>query len=567
MNINSELRFMDAPTVEMPRSNVDLSFEHQTTFNVGELIPIGVIPVYPGDTHKVTISKVIRLQTLLNPIYGTFYCDVGAFFVPNRLVYEHWEELMGENKTSAWIPQATYTTPNITTGKDSNNADVPVPVGSLADYMGIPVGYVGTFNALPIRAYHKLYDDWWRDENLQDPENIYVGESTQALTTATADYYKETYMWPRKACRMHDFLSSATPAPQKGPAVSIPLGTVAPVYSTDKFTPYYSDPTLTDLTVSGMVGLAAAGTSGTTTKEVGFRAKSALPANGALSDASVFGHSPGTTSTYDFTPVNLWAELGEATAANINDLRMAFQIQRLLERDAYSGSRYIEVLKSHFGVTSPDARLQRSEYLGGNRVPLNIHQVVNNSQDGSHALGNLGAMSHTVDINESFTKSFVEHGFIIITACVRYQNVYAQSMEKFWSYSDRYSYYWPVLAHIGNQPVLNREIYALPDANKDPDGVFGYQEAWYDLRTRQNRCSSEMRPGVSGSLATWNLSDYYTATPTLSDEWIQFDSDITDRVLAVPHYAAKQIFADFWIQDDATRVIPLYSIPGLIDHF
>lgn len=553
MNINMEKRFMDAPTVEMPRSNVDLSFEHQTTFNVGELIPIGVIPVYPGDTHKVKISKVVRLQTLLNPIYGTFYLDVGAFFVPNRLVYDHWEELMGENKTSAWIPQVTYTTPQVSTKSGSGNYNL-ITVGSIPDYMGIPVGYEGSFNALPLRAYHKVYDDWWRDENLQDPENIYTGESTQYLSDNIADYYKETYIYPRKACRMHDVYSSCTPSPQKGPAVSIPMsGQVSWL------------PVNTRIDDVGQVDPVALTWMDTANTEWNFT----FPNNASATSTLLNIQRTVPEDKEAIYPTNLWAryDLSNVTMANINDLRTAFQIQRLLERDAYSGSRYIEVLKAHFGVTSGDARLQRSEYLGGNRVPLNVHQVVNSSESSSYALGNLGAISHTIDIHEDFVKSFVEHGFIIITACVRYQNVYAQGMEKFWSYSDRYSYYWPVLAHLGNQPVLNREIYALPDANADPDDVFGYQEAWYDMRSRQNRVSSEMRPGVSGSLASWNLSDYYTATPTLSDEWVQFDKGITDRVLAVTSAVSKQVFADFYIEDDATRVIPLYSIPGLIDHF
>lgn len=565
MNINLESRFMSAPTVDKPRSVQDLSYEHQTTFNVGELIPIGVQEVYPGDTHKVKTSKVVRMQTLLNPIYGTFYLDVFHFFVPNRLIYDHWEELMGENKTSAWIPNVEYTTPMISTGAPEEEGSkftqvTSVPLGSLADYMGIPVGYEGEFNALPLRAYAKVFEDWFKDENLQDPLNIYTGEATQYLTSDDADFLKETYMYPRKAGRMHDVFSSSLPAPQKGPEVTFPLisGDYAPVYGRDKMIPYDHTTTENPNAVRGhYISTEQLGKYGIIDYSVGTPARQYLTATDN-------GITVGNQLHFD----NLWADLRASVGmTSINDLRMAFQVQRLLETDAYSGSRYVEVLKAHFGVTSPDARLQRSEYLGGNRIPLNVHQVVNSTESASYSLGSLGAISHTVDVHEDFVKSFVEHGWILTLAVVRYPAVYAQGLERFWSRSDRFSYYWPTLAHLGNMAVLNKEIYALPDAQTNGDDVFGYQEAWYDLRARQNRCSSEMRPGVSGSLSSWNLADYYTETPTLSADWIQFDPGVTDRVLAVGHNVSKQVFADFYIENYATRVLPMYSIPGLIDHF
>lgn len=228
-------------------------------------------------------------------------------------------------------------------------------------------------------------------------------------------------------------------------------------------------------------------------------------------------------------------------------------------------SRYIEILKSHFGVTSPDARLQRPEYLGGNRIALNIHQVVNNSESASYKLGNLGAMSHTVDMHEDLVHSFVEHGFCIGVMVCRYSNTYSQGLERFWSRSDRFSYYWPALAHLGNQAVLNKEIYATGSSTDDQ--VFGYQEAWADLRYKPNRVSGEMRPGVQNSLASWNLSDYYQSLPYLDGEWIQADKGIVDRTLAVTSANANQIFADIYVRNIATRVLPMYSIPGLIDHF
>lgn len=568
MNINMEKRFLEAPTVEMPRSDVDLSYEHQTTFNVGELIPIGCQQVYPGDTHKITTSKVIRLQTLLNPIYGTLYADIRHFFVPNRLIDEHFEELMGANKTSAWYPKVEYTTPMLGMNEPDAKADpADVPLGSLPDYFGVPVGYTGEFNAQPIRAYHKIWDDWYRDENLQDPLNIYTGQATHYMSDSDADYLTEYYMWPRSAARMHDMFSSCLPGPQKSSdPVTIPIASgtnylpVFPRTETIPGAPEYSGvaPLMWYDSENYIQGKATYGNSSDFMSAGDF---SGIYAAGPNFD------DPGVDDI-NIWPNNLWAQynLDSVTMATISDLRTAFQIQRLLERDAYGGSRYVELLKAHFGVTSPDARLQRSEYLGGNRIPLNVHQVVNSSSQGEVPLGELGALSHTVDIHEDFVKSFTEHGWIITVCCVRYQNVYAQGLERFWSLSDRYSYYWPVLAHLGNQAVLNKEIYALDDYETGEE-VFGYQEAWYDLRTRQNRCSSELRPGVTNSLATWNLADYYTDTPVLSDGWIRSQPDIVDRVLAVSHDVSKQIFADFYFENHATRVIPLYSIPGLIDHF
>lgn len=562
MNRNVESYFSLAPQVAKPRSTFDRSHDIQTTFNVGDLIVLDCSEVYPGDTFKVRTAKNIRLQTLLNPLFGTLYLDTYHFFVPDRIEYDHSEELFGENKTSPWVTSTQYVTPKITV----NATDKEFLLGSIADYFGLPVGVDKlSVNAIPFRAYHDIWDTYFRDQNTQQPLNIYKGAATKALNAGSAsDDYSELYPWPRKACRYHDYFSSCTPAPQKGPSVTIPLGTVAPVYSTDTFTPYYSDPLMTDLTVSGMVGYVAAGVSGTSTKEAGIRAKSALPSNGGLADASVFGHSPGTTSVYDFTPLNLWADLGTSAAASINDLRQAFQIQKMYELDTF-GTRYYEILRNHFGITSPDSRLQRPEYLGGNRIALNVHQVVNSAESSSYDLGNLGAMSHTVDLHDDYVKSFVEHGFCICVAVVRYENVFSQGIERFWSRDDRFSYYWPSLAHLGNMSVKNREIYAQ-GTTKD-DEVFGYQEAWADLRYANSKCTSLMRPGVSGSLAAWNLCDYYTSLPTLSAGWIESDKGIVDRTLAVTSSVSNQILLECHFDMKCTRVLPMYSMPGLIDHF
>lgn len=548
MNRNVESHFSQTPQVEMPRSTFDRSSTHQTTFNVGDLIPFYVDEVYPGDTFKVTTNKVIRLQTLLNPLMDTLYADTYYFFVPNRIVDDNWSGVMGENLTGAWAPSTSYSTPVI----GVNSTDQKILSGTIEDYMGIPVGINSLeFNALPIRGYHLIWNDFFRDENLQAPLNIYKGDAKKYLNAGSAtDDLSEKYPWPRKAARYHDYFSSCLPTPSKGPDVLIPFSGQLPVVTTT-----------TDHGQTTPVGMLLMD------KNNAIR----YPYLSTASPSAVDVYSTAQTSRNFYYPTNLWAttlETGIGTSglsATINDLREAFAIQRLYERDAIGGSRYIELLKSHFGVTSPDARLQRPEYLGGNRIALNVHQVVNNSESSSYALGNLGAMSHTVDMHEDFVKSFVEHGFVIGLIVVRYQNTYAQGMERFWSRTDRFSYYWPAMSRLGNQAVKNKEIYA--QGTSADNQVFGYQEAWAELRYKPNRVSGEMRPGITGSLATWNLADYYTSQPYLSAGWIESNKDIVDRTLAVQSSTSNQVLADIYVKNIATRVLPMYSIPGLIDHF
>lgn len=547
MSRNSETYFSQVPTVEMQRSTFDLSHEVQTTFNVGDLICLDCCEVYPGDTFEVSTTKVVRLQTLLNPIFGNLYLDVYHFFVPNRIVQDNWPAVMGENMTGAWAPQVEVVTPKI---KSTN----PIARGSIEDYYGLPVGTFDSieFNALPIRGYHLIWSEFFRDENLQDPLNIYKGDATKSLRAINAtDDLSELVQKPRKAARLHDYFSSCLPAPLKSnEPVNIPMSGRIPVIAGDIH--------------DAQSGKLAFGSTGTV-------------------DGTFLGYSSGTTPSLTYAPnpgqttypSNLWADFSAVPGsdlitdygitATINDLRLAFQIQKMLERDAFGGSRYRELILSHFSVSTGDARMQIPEYLGGSRFTLNISQVVNSSEDGSHPLGNLGALSHTVESHGDYIKSFVEHGFVHTLAVVRYENLYANGLERFWSRSDRYSYYWPSLAFIGNMAVLNKEIDFTGESTDDE--VFGYQEAWADLRTRPNKATSLMRPGVSGSLASWNLADDYASQPILSAGWIESNKDVVDRTLAVTSAVSDQIFCDVWFDVKATRVLPMFSIPGLIDHF
>lgn len=555
MNRNSETYFSSVPTVEMQRSTFDLSHESLTTFNVGDLTPLcAPIEVYPGDTFEIATSKVVRLQTLMHPIFGALYFDVYWFFVPNRLVHDNWPGVMGENLTGAWAPSVEYSTPLIqldfSTDEETKSVDLSeYGYGTVIDHYGIPHVDGLRVNALPIRGYHLIWNEYFRDQNLQDPLNIYTGDATKYTQTVSA--LEETYLPLRKAGRLHDYFSSALPAPQKAlNPVNIPISGSLPVVTT---TDYHNQDTPVALAYDFLDSSTA----------VRYLHKA--------SDTNAVELITSPALALNSYPINLWAELipgvgndAQGLVATIDDLRTAFAIQRMLERDCF-GSRYRELILAHFSVATGDARMQVPEYLGGNRITLNISQVVNSAESETAQLGNLGAFSHTVDVHGDFVKSFVEHGFIHCLGVVRYPNVYAQGLQRLWSRSGRYSYYWPSLAFIGAQAIANKEIFA--QGNAEDDGVFGYQEAWADLRMIPNQVSGLFRPYVDGSLDSWTLSDDYDTLPTLSAGWIESNHEIVDRALAVTSQLSDQILGDFWFDVKATRVLPMFSMPGLVDHF
>jgi hypothetical protein len=560
---NAESHFAVNPTrLDMSRSRFDRSSSYKTTFNVGQIIPFYVDEVLPGDTFSIDTSKVVRMQTLLTPVMDDIFLDTYYFFVPNRLTWSHWKQFMGENTESAWIPSVEYEVPQLTAPEGGWN------IGTIADYMGIPTGVSGlSVNALPFRAYALIMNEWFRDENLSDPLNIPVTDATvQGVNTGTFVTDVAKGGLPYTAAKYHDYFTSALPAPQKGPDVTIPVASAVqyPVIPLDKNVSFDSSGIgmrLGDVETSNPV----------------------IPSNGTYYPLNYGGGSGsgsplGKTGFYigslennpqgsALAPLNLWA-VGDGTvqAATINQLRLAFQIQKLYERDARGGTRYIEILKSHFGVTSPDARLQRPEYLGGTRVPVNINQVVQSSSTDASGTpqGNTAAYSLTSDNHSDFTKSFVEHGFLIGVMVARYRHTYQQGLERFWSRKDRFDYYFPVFANIGEQAIKNKEIYAQGTVKDDE--VFGYQEAWADYRYRPNRVTGEMRSSAPQSLDVWHLGDDYESLPSLSDSWIREDSKTVNRVLAVSDNVSAQLFCDIYVRNLCTRPMPLYSIPGLIDH-
>lgn len=561
MNRNANERFALNPTrLDMSRSRFDRSSSYKTTFNVGQLIPFYVDEVLPGDTFSVDTSKVVRMQTLLTPIMDNLYLDTYYFFVPNRIVWSHWRELMGENTQSAWIPTVEYSVPQLKSPEGGWN------VGTIADYFGIPTGVSNlSVNALPFRAYALICNEWFRDENLTDPLNIPV-DDVSVTGVNTGNYITDVVKGgqPFVAAKYHDYFTSCLPSPQKGPDVSISVipGADLPVYAKSDSVPSPSDVAMQLNLYPYKTGSSPSTPNNpyvlTRDLEAG-----AGPNTTGVTNLAEIGNKSGYYAAY---PVNLWATNNtNIPVATINQLRLAFQIQKLYERDARGGTRYIEILKSHFGVTSPDARLQRPEYLGGNRIPININQVVQNSASGDGTpQGTTTAYSLTTDTHSDFTRSFVEHGFVIGLMVARYDHTYQQGLERFWSRKDRFDYYWPVFANIGEQAVLNQEIFAQ-GTSKDQE-VFGYQEAWADYRYRPSRVTAEMRSAYAQSLDVWHLADDYAQLPSLSDAWIREDATNVDRVLAVQSNVSAQLFADIFIRCNATRPMPLYSIPGLIDH-
>lgn len=560
MSRNANSRFATNPVrLDMSRSKFPRNFSHKTTFNAGQVIPFYVDEVLPGDTFQVRTSKVVRMQTLLTPVMDNVYLDTYYFFVPNRLVWEHWKQFMGENTESAWIPQVEYEVPQLTA--PANGWEV----GTLADYMGIPTGVKGlSVSALPFRAYALIMNEWFRSENLTDPLNIPVDDAT-VQGVNTGNYVSDVAKGgkPFVANKFRDYFTSCLPSPQKGPDVTIQTAQLgnAPVVPMDK-------PVPKDLLNYPYNVYIPRGNSDF---KAGYHAGSVhLNAFGGAYWLASTGNSD-LDSTIDNGvagyPANLWAQFDNTVSvATINQLRTAFQIQKFYERSARGGSRYIETLKAHFGVTSPDARLQRPEYLGGNRIPVSINQVIQNSGtvSGSTPLGDTGAMSLTTDVHSDFTKSFVEHGFVIGVMVARYDHTYQQGIERFWSRKSMFDYYWPEFANIGEQAVLNKEIYA--QGNAQDDEVFGYQEAWADYRYKPSRVSGEMRSSYAQSLDVWHLADDYSKMPALSDAWIHEDPATINRVLAVSDNLANQFFCDIYVQNYSTRNMPLYSIPGLIDH-
>lgn len=564
MNRNAESRFAQVPQVDIQRSIFDLSEDHVSSGNFGNLIPFYWTDVVPGDSFKCVTSKVVRLQTLLTPIFGNCYLDTYWFFVPMRLCWNHTKEFFGENTAGAWVPSTSYSVPTISSPSGG------FAVNSIADYMGVPtnVQFSATDEqapiALPFRAIALIANEFFRDENLTAPLNIPLGDANQTGSNGT-NYITDVANggMPFIVSKYHDYYTSCLPSSQRSAApVGINLASIAPVTTLNSSVDGINAWNFSDLKrgASQLRPLELMKSSDGT--PVPSNTYVAVDKDTSFATASGTGVSLGSNT---LAPFNLVADLSGATAVTVNQLRLAFQLQKYFERAARGGNRYGEFIKAMYGVTNPDQRIQRPEYLGGNRIPIVVSEVTNTAQTATDFLGDLGGKSVTSDIHQDFEKSFSEFGYVIGLCCCRYSHLYPQGLEKKWKRKDPYSYYNPLWANLGEMPVYQDEICAT-STNMATKTVFGFQEAFAEMRYGNSRVSAEMRPGIANTLASWHLSDYYTTAPTLSDAWIREDKNIVDRVLAVGSSVSNQFFFNIYTKMIATRPMPMYSVPGLIDH-
>lgn len=524
-------QFSMVPQAHIERSSFNRSHGLKTTFNSGYLVPIFIDEVLPGDTFRLRPTLFARLATPIVPIMDNLFLETFFFFVPNRLVWDNWQKMNGEQENPG--DSTDYLVPMITAPSGGYQ------VGSIFDYAGLPTG-VGGFehSALPFRGINLIFNTWFRDENLQNSLPVPKGDS---------DTHTNYNLFRRG--KRHDYFTSALPWPSKdGIGVEVPLGTVAPVKglkaaSDGGYYPVSWNNRLTNVSVgSGSDNYKA-------------------PAGEGSNVWTYFGLNDNTV--FENGPEGVYADLSNASAATINTLRQAFQIQRLFERDARSGTRYTEILRSHFGVISPDARLQRPEYLGGSSTRINVSPVAQtSSSDSTTPQGNLSAFGVAGDSFGAVNKSFTEHGYIIGFVNVRADLTYQQGLNRMWSRQTRFDFYWPSLAHLGEQTILNKEIYC--QGNESDEGVFGYQERYAEYRYKPSQITGQFRSTFAQSLDSWHLSQKFDNLPVLNDEFIQ-DAPPIDRVVAVP--SEPQFLLDVYFDLQCVRPMPLYSVPGLIDHF
>jgi len=532
-------RFALVPRADIPRSKIAMQMGHKTTFDAGRLIPVFCREVLPGDHHQLRMTAFARMTTPIFPVMDNLYLDSFFFFVPCRLVWENWEKFMGEKTNPS--DTTTYLIPQVVSPASG------FTVNGIYDYFGLPTnGQVGggntvSVNALPLRCYNLIYNEWFRDQNLINSATINMGDGPDA----SGDFSI------RRRGKRHDYFTSCLPWPQKGDSVSIPLVGTAPVSGIGIFDESTAD---TGVAVQDAYQGASA--------VYGFARVA-----GGVGASRIAVQVPDGAD--DAIP-SIYADLDGTTVITINELREAFQIQRLLERDARGGTRYTESIRAQFGVISPDARLQRPEYLGGGSTPIQVNPVAQQSATGltggSSALGTLSGVATAVANGHGFSYAATEHGYIIGLVNVRADLTYQQGLSRMWTRQTRYDFYTPVFAHLGEQAVLRKEIYCVGNSGQD-DTVFGYQERWAEYHYMPSMITGLFRSTSSGTIDPWHLAQRFTTAPVLGQTFIE-DSPPIDRVVAVGSGAnGKQFLFDSVFDLRSTMAMPVYSVPGLIDHF
>lgn len=565
---NNNFKFSETLAKSVQRTRFKRPFRLKTSFNVGELVPLMVDEVLPGDTYKISVKTLTRLQALLTPVMDNAFLDVYAFFVPSRLCWDKWKEFQGEAEPEEWEETTELTIPQYIV-QSSTKFTESAYVNSLWDHLGIPcktaTGHALSFSRLPINAFALTYNYYFRDENLITSTNVDKTNANKTVSSTTiADWgvnaLNSNCKLP-KVAKFHDYFTSALPKAQKGEPVSAQvIQGLIPVVTGDEYTGSTGVP----MTFAGAMN---------TTLNIGlyplevnkYQAAGTIDLI-ARSSEGTSAQAPGTSGTAGLVPNNLYADFskGEGLSyVDINSLRLAFQTQRMLEQFARTGTRYSEILNGMFGVRAPDASLQNPQYIGGTRTAINIQQVVQTSAttDDTTPLANVAGYS--VSFNDDYigTLDAVEHGYLIIVGCVRTEHTYSQGLERFWSRQRRTDFYMPVFAHLGEQPIKTQEIFQ--NGSVAPTEYFGFNEAWADYRYKPSRFDSEMRT----TLAPWHFGDKFSTKPVLSKGFIEETSVNVDRTLAITSTSANQVIMDCFIDMDCIRPMPLYSVPGLIDHF
>lgn len=555
MNRNKDAGFNQVPRLDITRSRFKRRQDIKLTLNAGQLIPFYVDEVLPGDTFSVDQAAIIRMTTPIFPVMDNCYMDIYYFFTPNRILWKNWKRFMGENDNGPWAQTQEYTIPQIRVAA-SATAGKKLPLeGSLMDYMGIPTKVCKDantefeVNALPFRAYAMIWQEWFRDQNVDNP----AINSTDDATTTYADAndtkniekcLQEAYRGgrPLPVNKFHDYFTSALPSPQKaGQSVTIPMAGKAPVYGYE-----YNSDTKTPGVLNFVSHLGQNSTIENTDD-------GRLEINAYKID----------NGTYAYESMNLYTDMSQVQATTINQLRQAFQVQKYYEQLARGGSRYREMIYSLFHTKISDKTVQIPEYLGGTRITINMSQVIQTSGTTTESpQGNTAAVSVTPYNGSMFTKSFEEHGFVIGVCCIRHDHTYQQGLERMWSRKTNLDFYYPVFANLGEQAILKKEIYLT--GTESDEQAFGYQEAWAEYRMKPNRISGKFRSNAEGTLDSWHYGDSYEETPNLSQAWMKEGDTEIQRTLAVDN--EPQFIMDTIIDNTSVRPMPMYSIPGIVDH-